>query len=177
MNPYAIFFVVIGFVICQRLWELRVAKLNTSALLRKGGIEFGRSHYWLLVTLHSLFFVSLISEAYIRGITFTSLTPLYFLIFLCAQAARLWVIFSLNGRWTTRIVVLPGEKLIRRGPFRYVSHPNYIVVAIELAILPLTFGLTITAAAFTILNALVLLYVRIPSENKALKWALARGKP
>ena len=95
----------------------------------------------------------------------------YFLVFLLAQAGRVWVISSMGGRWTTRIIVLPGEKLVRRGPFRFVSHPNYCVVALELAFLPLAFGHWATALLFTILNALVLLGVRIPAENKALDWA------
>ncbi len=96
--------------------------------------------------------------------------PLWLAVFFVAQGLRLWVLATLKERWTTRIIVLPGEPLVRRGPYRFLSHPNYVVVAIELAALPLAFGLVGFAALFTVLNALVLA-IRIRAENAALKGA------
>ena len=88
------------------------------------------------------------------------------------QAGRVWVIATLGRRWTTRIITLPGETLVRKGPFRFVSHPNYIVVAGELAVLPLAFGLPLYALVFTALNA-VMMWVRIRCEQRALDAASA----
>ena len=89
----------------------------------------------------------------------------------------MWIIRSMQGRWTTRILVLPGTPSIATGPFRYLPHPNYCVVALELAALPLIFGLTYTALAFTLMNAAILGWVRIPEERRALNWAMPKTDP
>ncbi len=174
MRQEQIFFAVTAFVITQRLWELNLARKNTNLLFARGGVEFGREHYWLIVGLHSFFFLSLITEAVLKGISYSSFVSFFFFVFLLAQVGRVWVIYSLGNRWTTRIIVLPGETLVRRGPYKFFPHPNYFVVALELAFFPLAFGLPATAIFFSIMNALVLLRLRIPAENKALVWAQAQ---
>lgn len=156
------------FLIAQRLFELRIAKRNTHRLLKGGGIEFGQGHYPLIVVLHALFFASMILEARMRGI---QLLPFFAALFLLAQAGRIWVIRTLGERWTTRVIVLQGERLVASGPFRIVKHPNYLFVVIEFVAFPMVFGLSYTAAIFTLLNLVVLLFVRIPVENRALEWS------
>jgi methyltransferase len=165
-----IFFGIIGLVIMQRILELRIAHKNTCALLKNGGIEFGKDHYWILVTLHTAFFVSIFFEVAMKGIEFFHFFYFAGIVFLTAQIGRIWVISSMRGRWTTRIIVLKGEKLVSSGPFLWFAHPNYLIVAIEIATLPLMFNLYFTAINFSILNAFVLLCIRLPVERRALKW-------
>jgi methyltransferase len=156
------------FLIVQRLFELRIARRNTRRLLKAGGREFGRGHYPLIVVLHALFFASMILEVRARG---NRLLPLFAVLFLLAQAGRIWVIRTLGERWTTRVIVLRGEKLVASGPFRIVKHPNYLFVTIEFVAFPMIFGLSYTAVIFTLLNLAVLLFLRIPVENRALEWS------
>ncbi len=163
------FLVTVLFILLQRLHELRLAKRNTDALLRRGAIEIGGDHYWMLVSLHTLFFLSLVGEYVARRPGLPTAWPIYFSLFMLAQIGRVWVIRTMRGRWTTRILFLPGETLIASGPFKYLPHPNYTVVAIELFSVPMTFNLYLTAAFFTVLNAVVLLAVRIPRERAALE--------
>lgn len=171
MKIYVVLFIgALFFVISQRFFELKIAKRNTRRLLNGGAAEFGRNHYWVLILLHTLFFASLIGEAFIRGVSIASAWPLYLAVFLFAQFVRIWVIRTMNGRWTTRVIVIPGEQRIHRGPFRFFHHPNYIVVAIEIFTLPMLFNFYITAIIFTILNATVLFAVRLPVETRALRF-------
>ena len=154
--------VVLGLVTLQRLGELVLADRNTRALKQRGAIEIGAKHYPFIVGLHVLWLVGLWALAWDRPIQFAWLA-----VFIVLQLLRVWVIASLGARWTTRIIVAPGASLVRRGPYRFVSHPNYLVVAGEIAALPLTFGLGAFALIFSLLNAAVL-YVRIRVENRAL---------
>ncbi len=163
-----IFTLCISFIIVQRLVELRISNRNTKALLSKGAIEHGRSHYPLIVAMHILFFVSLLLEAISRGLHMSNFSFFWFSLFAFAQAGRVWVFKTLKSRWTTRVISMPGETLIRTGPYQYLSHPNYVVVAVELLSFPLIFGLKYTALLFTLLNAFLLLGIRIPIESKAL---------
>ena len=165
-----IFFSLIAFVIAQRLFELIVASINTNAILKKGGVEFGRNHYWILVTLHSAFFVSIGLEAMLNGVTLSPYFGIALSIFFAAQLGRIWVIRSMGGRWTTRVLVIKGETLVSAGPFRWLPHPNYTIVAIEIFALPLVFNLFFTSILFSVLNAIVLLAIRLPVERKALRW-------
>ncbi|WP_194273743.1 MULTISPECIES: isoprenylcysteine carboxyl methyltransferase family protein [Rhizobium] len=155
--------ILLSFVTLQRLAELALARRNTDALLRKGGHEVGARHYPLMVTLHALWLAGLWLLA--PG---HSVNPIWLVIFCLLQAGRIWVIASLGERWTTRIVILPGTPLVQRGPYRFMSHPNYAIVAGEIATLPLTFGLPFYALGFSLLNALML-RVRIAEESTALK--------
>jgi methyltransferase len=160
---------IVVYTILQRLSEVMIAKRNTAKLLERGAIEFGASHYPFMVMMHTAFFVSMILE-YVYS-SDPGFHPQLLLVFAIAQALRFWVMRVLGDRWTTRILVIKGETLVARGPYRYLSHPNYVVVALEILVLPLAFGLWITAIAFTILNAVMLLAIRIPAERKALDWS------
>ncbi|MDQ0559646.1 methyltransferase [Rhizobium mesoamericanum] len=153
---------LLAFVTVQRLAELGLAHHNTQVLLSSGAKEAAPQHYPYMVALHSCWIAGLWLLAIDRPIE-----PLWFAVFLALQAGRLWVIGTLKGRWTTRIIVLPGAPLVSSGPYRFLAHPNYVVVAGEIAVLPLAFGMPAYAAVFSLLNA-VALYVRIKAENKAL---------
>jgi methyltransferase len=153
---------ILALVTLQRLIELAIARRNTRSLLARGGYEVGAGHYPLIVAVHVLWLGALWWLAPGKDISW----PLIGL-FLVLQAGRLWVLASLGGRWTTRIIVHPGEPLVTGGPFRFVRHPNYLIVAAEIAVLPLAFGLWQVALIFTLLNAAGLA-VRIRAEERAL---------
>ena len=153
---------ILALVTAQRLGELVLARRNTAALLAKGGVERGAEHYPLIVGLHAAWLGGLWVLAWDRPANFAWLA-----VYLVLQGLRAWVLASLGSRWTTRIIVVPGETLVRRGPYRFISHPNYVVVAAEIAVLPLVFSLTAYAIVFSVLNAAVL-WLRIRTENAAL---------
>lgn len=157
---------VLAFVTLQRLGELWLARRNTRALMAKGAVEIGASHYPLIVGLHAAWLVGLWVLAWARPVE-----PVWLGIFVIPQLLRVWVIASLGGRWTTRIILAPRTPLVRRGPYRFLRHPNYLVVAGEIAVLPLAFGLPIYALVFSLLNAGVL-WIRIGAESKGLEQAL-----
>ncbi len=142
---------VVAAVTTQRLAELAVARRNTRVLLARGGIEVGRGHYPLFVLLHALWLAAVAVVA--AGGPPPSWTPLAGLAGL--MAARLWVMRSLGPYWTTRVITLAGAPLVRSGPYRFCRHPNYLVVAGEIALLPLAFGAWRIAAVFSLLNALL----------------------
>ena len=154
---------ILGFVTAQRLIELPVARANTARLLAEGGREVAAGHYPLIVAMHAAWLGSLWLFALGRPIA----VPLLFLFGL-VELARIWVLRTLGNRWTTRIIVVPGEQLVARGPYRFISHPNYAVVVAEIALLPLIFGLWQIAIVFSVAN-LVILSVRIRAENDALE--------
>ena len=149
-------------VTLQRLFELVLADRNTRRLKARGAYEVGAGHYPLIVALHGAWLAGLWWLAWDRAASL----PLV-VAFLAVEALRVWVLLSLGERWTTRIIILPGAPLVRRGPYRFFPHPNYAVVTAEIALLPLVFGLWAYAGAFTALNAAVL-FVRIRAENAAL---------
>ena len=155
---------VLAFVTLQRLGELFLARRNTARLLERGALEVAPGHYPLVVGLHTLWLGGLWVLALTRGL---SPDLLLLAIFIVLQGLRVWVLATLGPRWTTRILVVPGERLIASGPYRYLSHPNYWVVIGEILVLPLAFGLVWYAAVFSILN-LAVLWVRVRAENKAL---------
>lgn len=163
---------LIGFVALQRLGELMLARSNTRRLLAQGGVEFGRVHYPWMVALHTAWLIGLWWFGRDRAVD-----PFLLGVFILLQVGRLWVIASLGRRWTTRIIVLPGAPLVASGPYRWLKHPNYWIVALEIAVVPLALGLPVFAAVFTLLNALIL-YHRIRAENAALAQAAEpRGAP
>ena len=163
------FYAVVGFVVLQRVLEIIYARFNEQRMKSQGAIEVGKEHYKWIVLLHVLFFVSLIVETVYRGGETGPAWTLFLAIFIIAQLLRIWALSSLGRFWNTKILVLPGAEKVRRGPYRWVSHPNYIVVAVEIAALPLIFGAWRTALFFSVANALLLLLVRIPTEEKALQ--------
>lgn len=158
---------ILGLVTAQRLGELVLARRNTRRLLAQGGYEVGAAHYPLIVALHAAWLVGLWYLAVQRAPPGQDIDLLWLAAFIVLQLGRLWVIVSLGGRWTTRIIVLRGAPLVRRGPYRFLSHPNYWVVAAELLVLPLVFGLACYGLAFTLLNAAVM-WIRIKAEVAAL---------
>lgn len=154
--------VILALVTFQRAFELWLSKRNTSRLIARGAREHGREHYPLIVLVHVLWLAALWWLAPGRVIN-----PYWLCIYVLLQAARIWVLASLGDRWTTRIIVLPDAPLVARGPYRFVNHPNYLVVIAEIAVLPLVFGLWMVALVFSLLNAAVLT-IRIRAENRAL---------
>jgi methyltransferase len=155
--------VILALVTLQRLGELWLSNRNTRRLLAQGAREYGAAHYPMIVALHAMWLIALWWLAPGRPINFVWLA-----IFALLQLARIWVLATLGPRWTTRIIVLPGAPLIRRGPYRFFSHPNYLVVVGEIAVLPLVFALWRLALLFSLLNAAVLA-IRIREENRALR--------
>ena len=159
MIPAVLF---LAFLIAQRLGELVLARRNTARLLARGAVEHGAAHYPLIVALHAAWLVSMVVLGWDEP-----LRPGWLAAFVVLQVLRAWVLATLGPRWTTRIVVLP-EPLVARGPFRLIPHPNYAVVAAEIAVAPMVLGLIWVAILFSIMNAALLLGVRIPAENRAL---------
>jgi len=153
---------ILALVTCQRGGELLLSYHNTRKLLARGAIEVAPRHYPLMVALHSLWLIALWLFGHDQGVNVLALGA-----YLALQGLRFWVMRTLGARWTTRIIVLPGERLVSSGPYRYLTHPNYAVVAGEIALLPLVVGLPWIAALFTVLNAAVL-FIRIRAENRAL---------
>ena len=154
--------VILAVVTLQRLGELWLSNRNTRRLLAKGAHEVGARHYPLIVAVHALWLAALWWLAPGHAVSLFWLT-----VYILLQVARIWIIASLGERWTTRIIVLPKAPLVRRGPYRFVDHPNYLVVAAEIAVLPLVFGFWDLAILFTFINGAVL-SVRIREENRAL---------
>lgn len=157
---------LLTFVTLQRLAELVHAKRNTKALMAQGGREIGAEHYPYMVVMHAAWLVGLWIFGWNQPIDLFWLA-----IFAVLQLLRVWILATLGGRWTTRIIVLPDTPKIVTGPYRFLSHPNYVIVVGEIAALPLAFGLPLFALVFSLLNA-AMLTVRIKAENKALKDAM-----
>jgi methyltransferase len=153
---------LLALVTLQRAAELVLARRNTQRLLARGAIECAPFHYRFIVLLHA---------AWLGGLWLWGAgQPIeagWAVFYIALQVARFWTIRTLGERWTTRIIVLPGAPLIRSGPFRFVDHPNYMIVAAEIAVLPLALGMAGYAAIFSFLNA-ILLTIRIRAENRAL---------
>jgi methyltransferase len=163
----ALLVLAVALVAIQRLLELRLSRRHERILRARGAVERGREHYPLMVGLHVLWLLSTLVEGLLRGPDLPAYWPIPLTFFLLAQLLRYWVIFTLGENWNTRVLVVPRTKLVRRGPYRYLNHPNYVVVAVEIATFPLIFGAWVTALVFSVLNA-ALLYVRIREENRAL---------
>lgn len=161
MNDLA--YVLLALVALQRLWELVLARRNTRALLAQGAVEIGGGHYPLIVAVHAAWLLSILwflpHPATIRWPLLAAYAVL--------QGFRLWVLASLGPYWTTRIIMLPGAPLVKTGPYRYVRHPNYLVVAGEILVLPLVFGETIVALVFSLANAALIAW-RIRQEETGL---------
>lgn len=161
-----VFAVFIVFLILLRVGELLLARRNERWLLQHGAVEYGRKHYLYIVMLHALFFVSLITEYIFTSTGYYSI-PLLVLYFLLL-AFKVWTILSLGKFWNTKIFRISGYPLVKKGPYRFMKHPNYVIVIAEIALIPLIFHLYITAIVFSLLNGLML-YVRIREEDKALR--------
>jgi len=162
------FLVVLLTVLLQRLLELELARRNAAYIRERGGYEVGAEHYKYIVALHGAFFVSLVAEVGWAQRPLAAHWYVPFAIFLLAQAGRYWCIGSLGRFWNTRIMILPAAPRVSRGPYRYLRHPNYLIVGVELLTLPLTFSAYLTALIFTLGNLWLLLKVRIPQEEQGL---------
>lgn len=154
-------FFFLAFIVVQRLGELVIAKRNTAHLLAKGAYEVGANHYPVMVMMHTAWILCLLVFAYSQSVIVG-----WLLVFIVLQCLRVWILTSLGARWTTRIIILE-EPLVVRGPFKYFSHPNYMLVAAEIIVAPMVLGLVWVAVLFTVLNA-AMLWVRIGVEHKAL---------
>ena len=153
---------ILAAVTAQRAGELVLSHYNMRRLMARGAVEVAPRHYPLMVAAHGGWLIALWVFGHDQPVQ-----PIALVFYLALQAFRFWVMRTLGRRWTTRIIVLPGEKLVSWGPYRYLAHPNYAVVVGEIAVLPLALGLPRLAAIFTILNAAVL-FIRIRAENRAL---------
>jgi methyltransferase len=149
-------------VTLQRIAELVVARHNTRKLMARGAVEVGSGHYPLIVAMHTAWLLSLWLFGRHQSVNVVALA-----LYVALQGLRCWVLWTLGSRWTTRIIVLPGEPLVAAGPYRLMSHPNYAVVAGEIAVLPWALDLPRLAIVFTIINAAVLA-IRLRAENRAL---------
>ena len=154
--------VILTFVTLERLGELWLADRNTRRLIAAGACETGSGHYPLIVAVHAAWLGALWWLAPGRPVNLPFLG-----LFGLIELGRIWVLQTLGRRWTTRIIIVPGEALVRRGPYKFLNHPNYAVVIAEIALLPLVFGLWRVALVFTLVNAAALT-IRIREENRAL---------
>ena len=162
--PFLIFYI---FLIVQRVLELRLAKRNEELVRKEGAVEYDREGYKFIVLMHVGFFISILLEYLFLGRGFNSFSLILFIIFILTQLLRYWAITSLGKYWNTRILVVPGAVLISKGPYKYLKHPNYLAVIIEIAVIPLIFSCYITSVVFSILN-LITLIKRIKIEEHAL---------
>ena len=155
--------VILTLVTLQRLSELVIARRNTAGLLAKGAVEHGASHYPVMVLLHASWLAGLWWFGWNAAIVW----PFMF-VYIALQAFRVWILATLGARWTTRILTVPNETLVAQGPFKYVRHPNYLLVLFEVPLLPLAFGLPWFALLYGVLNIAMLAW-RIRIEDAALK--------
>ena len=160
-----VFTVFILFLLVTRIGELLLSRRNEKWLLQQGAIEYGRKHYPLIIAIHSAYFVSLLAEYFLRPAHAFSM--LFLLIYFFLLGLKIWVVFSLGKFWTTKIYRIPEIPLVKKGPYRYFAHPNYFIVVVEIAIIPLVFHLYFTAILFSLLNVFVL-SIRIREEDRVL---------
>ncbi|WP_232847729.1 isoprenylcysteine carboxyl methyltransferase family protein [Occultella kanbiaonis] len=173
MSPaFILFVVVVAATALERLLELVVSARHASWAFGRGGVESGRGHFPAMVALHTGLLIACVAEVwfadrpFLPALGWTALVAV-----LASQALRWWCIATLGERWNTRIIVVPGLPLVVVGPYRWLRHPNYVAVVVEGLALPLIHTAWVTAAVFTVLNALLLLGFRIPAEERALAGA------
>ncbi|MEE4166610.1 MAG: isoprenylcysteine carboxylmethyltransferase family protein [Desulfocapsaceae bacterium] len=162
-------------LIVQRFSELLLSRRNIGWAMAHGAREYGNDHYWLFIALHSMWIVAINVEWYVLRPTIPSFWPIIAAILILAQLIRYWAIKTLGKRWNTRIVVMPDLPLVVAGPYRFFKHPNYLAVVLEIAAVPALVGCWYTAIVFSILNAVLLFFIRIPAEEKALRSRRATG--
>jgi methyltransferase len=163
---------LLGYTAGERLVELAIAARNTRRLRAAGAIEVGAGHYPLIVLLHTAWLASLALSV---GAD-TRIDPWLVALFGVLQLGRLWIIWTLGRFWTTRIITLPGAPLVRTGPYRFLRHPNYLLVVAEIAVLPLAFGLVLQALIFSALNGLLIAHrIRVEAAALAPRQAVEKG--
>ncbi len=175
MDSRVLYTLLIAIFAVERLWEVRLSLANARRALAEGGKEYGKGHYPVMVVLHTLFLIACPLEVWLLDRGFTPWPGwLMLAVSLLTQGLRYWVITTLGWRWNTRVIIVPGLPLVAAGPFRWLRHPNYVAVCLELLALPLVHGAWMTALVFTVANAL-LLRVRIGVENRALGYSDAQA--
>lgn len=175
VSAYALYLGFLALLVAERLGELALSRRNAAWALGQGGVEVGRAHYRVMTALHTAFLLACALEPLVFGREFPGAPGWACLgVAAAAQALRYWAIATLGRRWNTRVIVLPQAEPVTGGPYRYLKHPNYVAVVLELAAVPLVFGGYLTALAFSLANA-ALLFVRIRVEEQALgpRWQQA----
>ena len=168
MVSLALYTVFIGATALERIVEMVVSRRNLAWSLERGGVEYGFSHFPVMVALHTGFLVGCVLEPwYLERPLYPLLAAICFVAALACQALRWWYISTLGPQWNTRVVIVPGLPRVTSGPYRWMNHPNYVAVVVEGVVLPMIHSAWVTALVFTVCNAL-LLTVRIRVENKAL---------
>jgi methyltransferase len=163
-------FFIITIVCIQRIIELVIAKRNEQWMIKQGAYEVGAKHYPYMIALHTAFFLSILFEVSIFNRPISPIWLALLVLFIITQIARVWCLRSLGRFWNTKILILSGANVVKKGPYKYIRHPNYLIVGIEILLLPLMFQAYLTAIIFTCLN-MAMLAVRIPAEEKALREA------
>ncbi len=171
LTAYLGFLLLVG---VERVVELLLSRRNARIAFSRGGVESGADHFRWMAVLHALFLPACAVEAYVGASAPTVVGPVALVLAVGAQGLRWWAILSLGWRWNVRVIVAPGEPPVRRGPYRFVRHPNYIAVILDMLAIPLVHGAWLTALVFSLLNAWVL-RVRIRDEERALGAAYARA--
>jgi methyltransferase len=165
VTPYVLLIFAIGL---ERVAELIVSERHARWAFAHGGVEYGRSHYGVMATIHGAFLVSCVAEVAVAGRPFLPWLGWPMLAVVCAaQALRWWCIATLGKQWNTRVIVVPGLPLVTTGPYRWLAHPNYVAVAVEVLALPMVHTAWVTAVVFSLANA-TLMAVRIPVEERVL---------
>ncbi len=163
-----VYFAILAALAAERLVELGLSRRNARRAFEQRAVESGVAHYWAMVAVHALFLVACAAEvSFVPRRTPALVQSIALIATLGAQALRYWAVWTLGDRWNTRIIVIPGAEPVTAGPYRFMRHPNYLAVAIEMAAVPVMGGAYATAIAFSIANA-VLLAIRIPAEEHAL---------
>lgn len=163
-----LFYAFVLLLAVQRIFELGIARRNEQWMLKRGAQEFGQRHYRFIVSIHTLFFAVFFFEVIAGKRELSPAWPFLLGLFALTQLVRIWAITSLGKYWNTKIIVLPGADIVKKGPYRIMRHPNYLVVTLEFLIIPCIFEAYFTAVLFTLLNLLILT-IRIPAEENALK--------
>ncbi|MGF7532874.1 isoprenylcysteine carboxyl methyltransferase family protein [Bacillus mexicanus] len=162
------FWLLIAILIAQRAAEMAVARQNEQKVKQQGAMEFGESHYPYMIIMHILFFLSLMAEVLLMNKQPSSWWIAIAVAIATVQAVRYWALCSLGSYWNTKILVVPGAELVKKGPYKWMKHPNYTVVILEIVLIPLLYQAYVTMCLFSILNA-AMLTVRIRTEDKALE--------
>lgn len=169
-----VFLGYMGLLVAERLLELVLSKRNAARAFARGGVETGQGHYRVMVVFHTLFLGACVAEVFLLDRPFPGAWGWAALGgAVVAQGLRYWAITTLGDRWNSRIIVVPGATPVTGGPYRFLRHPNYVAVVLELLCVPLIHGAWVTAVVFSVGNA-ALLFVRIRAEEAALGAAYAR---
>ena len=168
MSAHLLYFAFLALLVGERMFELRLSARHARSALARGGVEVGERHFAVMKALHTAFFAGCVLEVWLLQRPFLPALGVPMLgLALAAQALRWWAVASLGPAWNVRVIVVPGDRLVTRGPYRFLRHPNYAAVVLEGIAVPLVHTAWLTALVFSVANA-ALLVVRIRSEERAL---------